>query len=68
MYCPASIPKDSYGIIVNYIRLLSSLLRYLKTSLTLGNFLPLTRATTLLRYNKNTPSYTEVAIKILKEI
>jgi hypothetical protein len=68
MYCPAFIFKGSCGIIVNYIRLLSSSLRYLKTSLTLGNFLPLIRATTLLRYNKSTPSYTEVVIKIFKEI
>jgi hypothetical protein len=42
------MPKDSYGIINNYIGLLLSLLRYLKTSLTLNNFLPLIYITTLL--------------------
>jgi hypothetical protein len=68
MYCPASMPKDSCGIIVNYIGLLLSLLRYLKTSLTLGNFLSLAHATTLLRCSKSTSLYIEVAIKIPKEM
>jgi hypothetical protein len=62
------MPKDSYGIIVNYIELLLSLLGYLKTSLTLGNFLPLVHATTLLRCSRSTPLYIEVVIKIPKEI
>jgi hypothetical protein len=62
------MPKDSYGIIINYIGLLLSLLGYLKTSLTLGNFLSLVYATTLLQCSRSTSLYTEVAIKILKEI
>jgi hypothetical protein len=48
IYYLASMPKDSCRIIINYIGLLLSLLGYLKTSLTLGNFLPLIYTTTLL--------------------
>jgi hypothetical protein len=48
IYCLASIPKGSYRIIINYIRLLLSSLGYLKTSSTLGNFLPLVYIITLL--------------------
>jgi hypothetical protein len=60
--------KGSYRIIINCIGLLLSLLGYLKTFLTLGNFLPLVYITTLLQYSKSIPLYIEVAIKIPKEI
>lgn len=68
MYCPPSILKGSCRIIVNCTGLFSSLPGYLKTSPTLGNPLLLARTTIPLQYSRSTPSYTEVVIKIPKEM